>query len=106
MTKGVLSASRIPVQLMSRQAVIELRATRSEMRQSIVADAPSASDVLSTGAVPPLVSGPRSHTWLAQRGSSLSGPNGGPHWGSPGARGANGIVAPGQPAPALEIAGT
>src|SRR5690606_14004485 len=104
--KGVLSASRMPVQSVLRYAEIECSVRRSLISQFTVADVPVTSKVLSTGALPPFVYGPRSQALFAHRGSGVSGTNGGPTAGPPGASGANGIVAPGQPAATLAMAVT
>src|SRR5690606_32758115 len=97
---------RMPVHSVSRYAEIECSVKRSLIVQFTVADVPVTSNVLSTGALPPFVYGPRFQALFAHRGSGVSGTNGGPNRGSPGASGANGIVAPGQPAPTLAMAAT
>src|SRR5687768_15477877 len=65
---------------------------------------PQTSEVLTTGAVPPLTKLPRAWKSLAQRGSLIAGTLGGPRPGVPGGR--KGMVAPGQRAATLTMAGT
>src|SRR5690606_21491230 len=96
----------MPVHSVFRYAEIECSVKRSLMVQFNVADVPLTSNVLSTGALPPFVYGPRSQALFAHLGSGVSGTNGGPKAGSPGSSGANGIVAPGQPAATLAMAVT
>ena len=106
MSKAVLSASRMPVHAVPRTALMDLSRSERLRSHSAVADRPQWSSVLSTAAVPPLVNSSSARKSFAQRGSSLRGTLGGPNLGSPGATGAKGIVAPGQPAATLTMAGT
>src|SRR6478736_3617952 len=82
------------------------KVTLSESSRRAVPETPQISDVLVTAAVPPLTKFPRAWKSFAQRGSLISGTEGAPNRGSPGAIGANGIFAPGQPAATLTIAAT
>src|SRR4029079_3974988 len=71
-----------------------------------VPDTPQISELLVTAAVPPFTKSPRAWKSFAHLGSLISGTEGAPKRGSPGAIGAKGIFAPGQPAATLTIAAT
>src|SRR5262245_32395315 len=73
MVSGVLSASRLPFQRMSRYALIDFSVRVSVALKARFTELPQFVSSLVSGAVPLLLNGPRFCRLLAQRLSGISG---------------------------------